>query len=104
MLAGRCLLLFDGLDEIGLNNIGFFERELGSFTDKYSENYYVISSRPYQSFVSFERFCVLRLLPFNIEQALQLIDNLDFRPDDPSIKGKFRDELSKRLYKTHRIY
>lgn len=104
LLVGRCLLLFDGLDEIGLNNIGFFERELGSFTDKYSENYYVISSRPYQSFVSFERFCVLRLLPFNIEQALQLIDNLDFRPDDPSIKGKFRDELSKRLYKTHRTF
>ena len=104
LTAGRCLLLFDGLDEIGTNNVGFFERELGSFTDKYSNNYYVISSRPYQSFVSFERFCVLRLLPFNIEQALHLIDNLDFRPDDPSIKAKFRDELSKRLYKTHRTF
>lgn len=104
LLAGRCLLLFDGLDEIGMNNVGFFERELGSFTDKYSENYYVISSRPYQSFVSFERFCVLRLLPFRIEQALHLIDNLDFRPDDPSIKAKFRDELRKRLYRTHRAF
>ena len=97
-------MLFDGLDEIGMNNIGFFERELGSFTDKYSDNYYVISSRPYQSFVSFERFSVLRLLPFSIEQALRLIDNLDFRPDDPSIKAKFRDELSKRLYRTHRTF
>jgi len=104
LLAGRCLLLFDGLDEIGTNNVGFFERELGSFTDKYSENCYVISSRPYQSFVSFERFCVLRLLPFRIDQALHLIDNLDFRPDDPSIKAKFRDELSKRLYRTHRAF
>ncbi|MDP3012649.1 MAG: NACHT domain-containing protein, partial [Candidatus Subteraquimicrobiales bacterium] len=104
LLAGRCLLLFDGLDEIGTNNVGFFERELGSFTDKYSENYYVISSRPSQFFVSFERFCVLRLLPFRIEQALHLIDNLDFRPDDPSIKAKFRDELSKRLYRTHRAF
>jgi len=104
LLAGRCLLLFDGLDEIGMNNVGFFERELGSFTDKYSDNYYVISSRPYQSFVSFERFSVLRLLPFSIEQALHLIDNLDFRPDDPSIKAKFRDELSNRLYKTHRTF
>lgn len=102
--AGRCLLLFDGLDEIGTNNVGFFERELGSFTDKYSDNYYVISSRPYQSFVSFERFSVLSLLPFNIEQALHLIDNLDFRPDDPSIKAKFRDELSNRLYITHRTF
>lgn len=104
LLAGRCLLLFDGLDEIGTANVGFFERELGSFTDKYSENYYVISSRPYQSFVSFDRFSVLRLLPFSIEQALHLIDNLDFRPDDPSIKAKFRDELSKRLYRTHRTF
>lgn len=104
LLAGRCLLLFDGLDEIGMNNVGFFERELGSFTDKYPENCYVISSRPYQSFVSFERFSVLRLLPFSIEQALQLIDNLDFRPDDPSIKAKFREELRKRLYRTHRSF
>lgn len=104
LLMGRCLLLFDGLDEIGMNNIGFFERELGPFTDKYSENYYVISSRPYQSFVSFERFCVLRLLPFSIEQSLHLVDNLDFRPDDPSIKTKFRDELRKRLYRTHRAF
>lgn len=102
--AGRCLLLFDGLDEIGMNNVGFFERQLCSFTDKYTANYYVISSRPYQSFVSFERFCVLRLLPFTIEQALHLIDNLDFRPDDPTIKAKFRYELNERLYKTHRAF
>lgn len=104
LTAGCCLLLFDGLDEIGLNNVGFFERELDSFTDKYPNNYYVISSRPYQSFVSFERFSVLRLLPFNLGQALRLIDNLDFRPDDPSIKAKFRDELSARLYRTHRTF
>jgi hypothetical protein len=25
LAAGRCLLLFDGLDEIGMNNVGFFE-------------------------------------------------------------------------------
>ena len=104
LAAGSCLLLLDGLDEIGMNNIGYFERELDSFTDKYPNCIYVISSRPYQSFVSFERFSVLRLLPFNLEQAVRLIDNLDFRPDDPSIKEKFREELRTRLYRTHRDF
>jgi hypothetical protein len=104
LTAGCCLLLLDGLDEIGMDNIGYFERELASFTDKYPNNDYVISSRPYQSFVSFDRFSILRLLPFNLEQALRLIDNLDFRPDDPTIKVKFRDELAARLYRTHRAF
>ena len=104
LAAGRCLLLFDGLDEIGMNNVGFFERQLSSFTDRFPANCYVISSRPYQSFVSFERFSVLRLLPFSLDQALHLVDNLDFRPDDPSIKAKFRYELNERLYRTHKAF
>lgn len=104
LISGSCLLLLDGLDEIGMNNIGYFERELDSFTDKYPNCIYVISSRPYQSFVSFERFSVLRLLPFDLKQALRLIDNLDFRPDDPSIKEKFREELRTRLYRTHKDF
>jgi len=37
-------------------------------------------------------------------QALALVDKLDFRPDKPEIKQKFRDALNKTLYETHREF
>lgn len=101
---GKCLLLFDGLDEIGSAHAKRFERELETFTDKYPDNCYVISSRPYQSFISYSRFTVLQLKPFSKKQALMLIDNLEFRPDEPIIKEKFRAALDENLYRTHNTF
>jgi hypothetical protein len=101
---GKCLVLFDGLDEIGTKHGGRFEKELEEFTDRYPSNRYVISSRPYRSFVSYSRFTVLFLQPFSKAQALQLIDKLEFRPDDPIIKAKFRTELEQTLYWSHREF
>ncbi|GHV07448.1 hypothetical protein FACS1894217_08310 [Clostridia bacterium] len=101
---GLFLLLFDGLDEIDGERSRRFERELEAFTDKYPKNLYVISSRPYQSFVSFSRFTVLKIKPFTQQQALQLIDKLEFRPDEPAFKNKFRSLLQNSLYNTHRSF
>ena len=105
MLAnGSCLLLLDGLDEIGAGNVKRFERELETLTDKYSENMYVLSSRPFQSFVSYERFSLFWLKSFTTRQAMRLIDRLEFRPDEPSIKAKFQAALEKTLFRTHRSF
>ena len=101
---GICLLLFDGLDEINSEYRNAFERELDSFADKYTDNMFVISSRPTGSFLSFSRFTVLNLSPFTKDQALQLVDKLDFRPDEPAIKAKFREELERELFFTHREF
>ncbi len=101
---GKCLLLFDGLDEIGSSSAKRFERDLEYFTDMYPNNFFVISSRPYQSFVSYSRFTVLQLKPFSKKQALMLVDNLEFRPDEPIIKEKFRTELDNNLHRTHRAF
>lgn len=101
---GSCLLLFDGLDEIKSDYRKKFEHDLDSFADKYSENMFVISSRPTGSFVSLHRFTVLDLCPFTKEQGVKLIDNLDFRTDEPSIKEKFKTELENILFITHREF
>lgn len=101
---GSCLLLFDGLDEISAGYRRRFERELDEMTDKYTKNMYVLSSRPFQSFVSFERFNLLYLMPFNPRQAMRLIDRLEFRPDEPEIKKKFLSLLEKGLFRTHRSF
>ena len=101
---GSCLVLLDGLDEVGAQNAATFEQELEKFTIAYPDNCYVISSRPFQNFVSFRLFSVLRMLPFDKEQALKLIDKLDYRPDNPAIKEKFREALDKQLCDTHRSF
>ncbi len=104
LVRGSCLLLFDGLDEIGVGSVKRFERDLEALTDKYSGNIFILSSRPFQSFVSYERFSLLRLMPFHPRQAMQLIDRLEFRPDEPAIKKKFQSALEKMLFRSHRSF
>ncbi len=101
---GSCLLLLDGLDEIAAGRTERFERELEELTDKYSNNMFILSSRPFQAFVSYERFSLLRLMPFDRRQAMQLINRLEFRPDEPAIKEKFQAALEKTLFRTHRSF
>ena len=104
LVNGSCLLLFDGLDEIGAGCAKKFERELEALTDNYSNNVFILSTRPFQSFVSYGRFSLFRLIPFNKKQAMQLIVRLEFRPDEPAIKEKFLTVLEKTLFRTHRSF
>ncbi len=101
---GKCLLLFDGLDEIKSDYIKQFELHLEHFVDRYSDNTFVVSSRPGGRFVSFNRFAVYHLSPFTMRQALELIDKLEFRPDEPTIKEKFREELVATRFSSHREF
>ncbi|MCL2223818.1 MAG: NACHT domain-containing protein [Defluviitaleaceae bacterium] len=101
---GLFMLLFDALDEINFHHRPRFEQQLETFTDKYSGNFYIISSRPYQSFVSFSRFTVLKIEPFTKEQAVNFIDKIEFRPDEPEFKNKFRSLIEGSLYSTHRSF
>jgi len=78
-----------------------FERGLERLAKRYPQNRYVISSRPFSEFVSFQQFCVLELQPFTKEQAIRLIQKLDYCPDTPEIKERFLDDLDNRLYNSH---
>ncbi len=104
LISGDFLILLDGLDELKSSLREQFERELDAFTNRFRRNVYVMSSRPYNSFESFNRFSVMNICPFDKEKGLELIDKLDFRPDEPDIKKKFRDELDGFLYHTHREF
>lgn len=104
LLEGRCLLLFDGLDEIHSSVRKLFEKKLDIFSDKFSANVFIISSRPAMSFIAFNRFTVFELRPFDKSQALGLIDKLEFRIDEPSIKAAFRKKLDEELYYTHKEF
>ena len=61
--VGKCLLLFDGLDEIRSDFRKTFELQLDLFADKYTDNMFIISSRPTGPFVSLNRFNRFGTLP-----------------------------------------
>lgn len=100
--SGKALLLFDGLDEIPTKDLAFFTKQLNAFIDRFYENVYIISSRPYSNFQTFTRFTVLQLQPFTKEQALKLVDQFNYRADAPKLQARFRNLLDTTLYWTHR--
>lgn len=95
------VFLLDGIDEIKLEYMNQFVSEVEHFVDKNPFVTVIMSSRPYSSFGSFSKFSILELSPFSLEQAVSLIEKLDFRNDEPSIKENFKNELKTGLFKSH---
>ena len=98
---GHCQILLDGLDEIRAADMGEFQKQLDALMDRYPNNQYVMSTRRFSTFVELSRFRVLYIMPFNNEQALELIDRLEYCPEEPKLKQQFRDKLVKEYFKTH---
>lgn len=101
MAEGKCQLLLDGLDEIKASDMDSFQRQLDALIDRYPKNQYVMSTRKFSSFVELSRFTVLFIMPFNNDQALELIDRLEYCPEEPKLKQQFRDRLVSDYFKSH---
>lgn len=97
---GRMLILFDGLDEINSAYARSFEGSLEELVNRYPDNHYIISSRPY-NFRAFTLFTVCHLEPFTKDQAIKMIRRLEFMPDEPDVKERFLKELNSNLYRDH---
>lgn len=100
--SGKCLILMDGLDEIPTVVRYHFDTCLVNFTKAYQNNHIAISSRPTSNFIQYGRFLILEIEPFSKDKALELIDKLDYH--DPEAKSKFRNDLDKKLYRSHRQF
>lgn len=100
--GGKCILLFDGLDEVLSDLRVNFEEALTSLMKEYPNNTIVVSSRPTSGFIQMGHFQVFDILPFEKKQALELIDKLCFY--DNEAKEKFREDLDRRLYRTHQQF
>lgn len=99
--AGCFTFFLDGYDEIIVEKRDEFFRKFNSFCDKYSENNYLISSRPYSEFVEFQRFTVLDVDKLSKEQAISLITKIDY---EETTKNRFIEELDKKLYESHESF
>lgn len=99
--SGCFLFLLDGYDEIISSKKNIFLKKITDFCDKYSENHFILSSRPYSEFIEFQRFTVLKLLLFSKQQALSLISKIDY---DEAIKSRFHKALEESLYNKHKSF
>lgn len=104
LIQNRALILLDGFDEMKTEYLDIFFGYFDRFVDLYDSNIFVITSRPGYSFINFNRFSIAKLQPFKKNQAIELINRLIFRPDDPSIKEKFKEQLEKSLWYSHRAF
>lgn len=102
--SGCFLFLLDGYDELYSENQKEFFKKLNDFCDKYPENHYILSSRPYSKseFIEFQRFTVLKAVPFTKEQAISLITKIEY-PDE-ELKNKFIRDLESGLYDRHESF
>ena len=99
---GKAILLFDGLDEVHASMLGDFTRKMNTFQDRYSTNAFVISSRPYSNFQSFNRSTVMYLRPFTKSQAIDLVKRYNYRSDAPRLQERFLTQLDSELYANHK--
>ena len=102
--SGCFLFLLDGYDELYSENQKEFFKKLNDFCDKYPENHYILSSRPYSEseFIEFQRFTVLKAVSFTKEQAISLITKIKY-PDE-ELKNKFIRDLESGLYDRHKSF
>ena len=102
--SGAFLFLLDGYDELYAENQKTFFQKLNEFCDKYPENHYILSSRPYSEseFIEFQRFTILQAKPFTKEQAIKLIHKIEY--PDLELKHKFIQDLDKHLYDNYQSF
>lgn len=92
---GGYLILLDGFDEINHDRIAKVTSEVKDFCSKYNKNHFVISSRPTDAFIGWNDFCEMSACALTKEQALNLINKIEFSEPAKSI---FYEELNRTLY------
>ncbi len=102
LAKGKVVILLDGFDEtVGMTRY-VFQLALTNFIKKYHDSMIVMTTRPFNTFAQIAHFTTLEIEPFNKEQALALIDKLDFH--DQEVKEAFKVDLDKKLYDSHKEF
>ena len=95
------MFLFDGYDEVKSANSQKVTQEIIDFSNRYSENHFILSSRPLDEFVGWSDFKEYSTVALNKKQALSLISKLDY---DVEIKDKFYKQLDVELFEKYKSF
>lgn len=95
---GKIALLLDGFDEIDNEMRDTYTKEILDLSKKYDKSLIVISSRPDESFNSWNEFHILKTNVLKKEEAIELISKINYLN---IVKDKFIEELDKNLFEKH---
>lgn len=98
---GYFALLLDGFDELRRSRLNSVESDLLELADRYPDNLFVVSSRPLDRFLSWERFHQLSTMPLTLDKAVELVSKIDYAHD---IKSQFLKRLKQDLYTKHQSF
>lgn len=98
---GGYVILLDGFDEINREKIQKLTEEIISFSGKYPENKYILTSRPNDSFMGWNDYAEMNALELTKSQALSLVSKIDF---DEKVKETFYKELDEKLYDKYKSF
>ena len=98
---GAYIIFLDGFDEIHHDKKSSITEEIKVFCEMYASNQVFVSSRPSTEFIGWSDFSEFESLPLTKEQALSLINKIDF---DETAKSIFSEELDKKLYKKYKSF
>lgn len=99
--TGKCLLMFDGADEIDPGDIDEFKRQFSSLLDRNSKVQVIVTSRECEIVDTFEYYGHLYLVPFGRKESLELIDKILDKPEDAEIKKAVVTWLDSNFLKEH---
>ena len=95
------LFLFDGYDEIADTKRPALSYGIVDFAKRYSNNSFIVSSRPVDALFGWESFKVFSICHMDRRQAMQLIWKLDF---DNQVKKLFMEELDEKLFEKYESF
>ena len=101
LASGVFAIFLDGFDELQMKLRPRVSKEIASLSDRYPQNCYIVSSRPDNRFISWDKFTVLKTKALDKGKACELIQRLDY---DKDTKKLFIKDLSTNLYDKHAYF
>ena len=99
--SGAFYFLLDGFDELNQEIRGQISEEITALARNHNKCALLVTSRPSDEFVSWEGFTEAKLLPFDLEKAVEYISKLSFDKDK---KGDFLADLEGGLFEKNKDF
>lgn len=99
--AGAFIVMLDGYDEIEPAKTQHYETEILSLARQYPDTSIVVSTRPMESILAWEKFRIYHICPLSKQSAIKLVERLPF---DEGVRKKFIDETERYLYDQHESF
>ena len=88
--SGKFIIFLDGIDEVSPEIRDKINSEILDMRESFSKNVYIVTSRPYDNFISWSHFTELKLSPLTKEKAKLLMKKINY---ENSIKDKFLSDF-----------